>query len=469
MRQVKTLIPAFLILISATTNAREWPSTRKGGTTTTSRAGQCAPATARTYLELNNVRALIETGGRMWQDRSTSTAAYEVPKGSNKFAIYSGALWMGGVDATGQLRIAANLFGQGNDFWPGPLQTDNTANVSEETCTEWDRFYHITRAEVDEFKARYGNDITYEVPNSIKEWPAHGGPGEDYYMAPFHDSNGDGRYRWQDGDYPDYGECQLCGDREAPVPLFGDDTYWWVFNDNGNVHTESGAEPIGMEIRAQAFAFATNDELNNMTFYNYQVINRSTYTLHDAYFAQWVDADLGNYEDDYVGCDVARGLGYVYNGYAVDDGPRGYGANPPAIGVDFFQGPYVDDDGMDNPGPTIDNNYFVSYQDAITNNGIVYPGVGVGYGDGCPDNERFGMRAFFYFTGGATNQNMSDPEYGNPQHFYNYMIGKWKNGQDVVYGGDGFSGSGIQTDYCFSGRFRSTRMGHWRSTSTRLD
>jgi hypothetical protein len=34
-------------------------------------------------------------------------------------------------------------------------------------------------------------------------------------------------------------------------------------NDKGNIHTESGGEPIGMEIRAQAFAFATNDDINN--------------------------------------------------------------------------------------------------------------------------------------------------------------------------------------------------------------
>ena len=46
------------------------------------RAAACSPATALRDLEWNNVRALIETGGSMWQDRATSRASYEVPIGS---------------------------------------------------------------------------------------------------------------------------------------------------------------------------------------------------------------------------------------------------------------------------------------------------------------------------------------------------------------------------------------------------
>ena len=75
-----------------------------------------------------------------------------------------------------------------------------------------------------------------------------------------------------------------------------------MFNDNGNIHTETGSESaIGLEIQAQAFGFTTNDEINNMTFYSYKILNRSTSVLNEAYFGQWVDPDLGNYQDDYVG------------------------------------------------------------------------------------------------------------------------------------------------------------------------
>src|SRR3989344_4374576 len=113
-----------------------------------------------------------------------------------------------------------------------------------------------------------------------------------------------------------------CGD-DRTVTLYGDQNYWWVFNDKGNIHTETGADPIGMEIRAQAFAFSTNDEVNDMTFYNYEVINQGTQTLYNTYFGQWCDPDVGFSEDDFVGCDVQRGLGYAYNGDAFDDAGQG--------------------------------------------------------------------------------------------------------------------------------------------------
>jgi hypothetical protein len=67
------------------------------------KAANCAASVGLRYLEQNNVRALIETGGSMWQDRARSVAAYEVPAGSGDMVIYSGALWMGGTDVNNQL------------------------------------------------------------------------------------------------------------------------------------------------------------------------------------------------------------------------------------------------------------------------------------------------------------------------------------------------------------------------------
>ena len=34
--------------------------------------------------------------------------------------------------------------------------------------------------------------------------------------------------------------------------------------------------PLGLEIHAQAFGFTADNEVNDMTFYNYKIINRST-------------------------------------------------------------------------------------------------------------------------------------------------------------------------------------------------
>ena len=430
------------------------------------RASACAPATGLRDLEWNNVRALIETGGSLWQDRATSQAAYEVPKGGGVSSLYAGALWMGGISPDQQLKLAALTFrARGNDYWTGPLTNDGSAEVDADVCSAYDEFFVSTRADAQRHRQWFDAQAAgtadeefpdgYAIPSYFRDYPAHGSTelNQDYYLAPFQDYDGDGFYSPENGDYPWYDFLQEidCKNRrrEDIVPLYGDRNFYWIFNDKGNVHSESQGEPIGMEIRAQAFAFSTNDEVNNMTFHNYVLINQGTQTLSETYFGVWVDADVGTATDDYVGCDVQRGLGYSYNGDAIDEpsgSSLGYGENPPAVGVDFFEGPYQDADGIDNPLTT-------NFSDAVDSLGIPYEGIGIGYGDGVADNERFGMRRFVYYN------NSGNPINGEPStapDFYRYMNGLWKNGQKMAYGGDGVSAAtganlDVSADYMFPG------------------
>ena len=431
------------------------------------RAAACAPATALRDLEWNNVRALIETGGSMWQNRATSQASYEVPKGGGVSSLYAGALWMGGISPDQQLKLAALRFRNGNDFWTGPLTNDGSAEVDEATCETYDNFFISTRSDAERHRQYFDCQADpecdmeeefpdgYAIPSYFYDYPAHGNTAlnQDFYLSPFLDYDGNGFYDPSSGDYPWYDFLQEidCKERRRTdqVPLFGDRNFYWIFNDKGNVHSESQGEPIGMEVRAQAFAFSTNDEVNNMTFYNYVLINQGTQTLSKTYFGVWVDADVGTATDDYVGCDVQRGLGYAYNGDA-DDEPssssQGYGTNPPAVGLDFFEGPYQDEDSIDNPLTNV-------FTDAIDSLGIPYEGIGIGYGDGVADNERFGMRRFVYYNNSG---NPINGEPSTPLHYYNYMNGIWKNGQKMAYGGDGVSAAtganlDIPADYFFPG------------------
>tara|TARA_B100001121_G_scaffold309799_1_gene338000 strand:- start:6146 stop:10258 length:4113 start_codon:yes stop_codon:yes gene_type:complete len=396
----------------------------------------CLPATAQTQLNVNNVKTLIMTGGDMWWD--LNDGVYEIPNGSDKHSMFAGALWIGGLDDQDNLKVAAMTYRQdGNDFWPGPLNADNTSSeygsVSASVCAEYDQHYKITRQEVEDYVA-YLNCISepgcdmsefddYVQPAIINDWPASriDVDGTFDYLAPFIDVNGDGSYT-SGVDYPGY-DLEGTSDCKTDDVLFGDQTLWWVFNDNGNIHTESGSESaIGLEIQAQAFGFSTNDEINDMTFYSYKIMNRSTETLNETYFGQWVDPDLGNYQDDYVGCDVGLGLGYCYNGDAEDDGASGYNYDsddpPPAIGVDFFRGPLADsNDGIDNDG------------------------------DGEIDEagEQIIMSKFVYY-----NNDFSD--HGNPEdaiHYYNYLKGIWKDGNPMTYGGTGWESGNPGCNFMF--------------------
>ena len=468
LRNTLVLLVGALFLV-LTSYAQPYQGTRHTTNDILPKAADCAPATSSTFLELNNVRAMIHTAGNFWQVPGVGgfgASVYEVPKGSGIMALFAGSLWLGGIDINGQLKLAALRYRQGNDYWTGPLTTTGEAEITADVCNQYDRHFVITRQEVEtfnawwdagEFDAINGTSTQiedfpgYAIPDIISEWPAHGdvSANQDFYLAPFFDRDGDGIYNPSGaGDYPWYdieGDVDCLSPVDRRVTLFGDKTFWWVFNDKGNIHTETGSDPIGMEIKAQAFAFATNDEVNNMSFFNYELINRGTQTLYDTYFGQFIDAALGGPFDDYVGCDVSRGLGYVYNGRQFDEddtGYKGYGANPPAVGVDFFEGPYQDNDGVDNavgigPGEAVEGN-------------------GLGYGDGIADNERFGMRRFLYYnnTGNGGNPNQTDPTDGID--YYNYLRGIWKDGTKFVYGGNGHvsdpdADPNITCDFMFPG------------------
>jgi hypothetical protein len=407
-------------------------------------AANCNATTAQAELDINNVRTTIMVGGDMWWN--LSDPKYEIPFASGKHSIFAGALWIGGIDAGGQVKVAAQTYRQtGIDFWGGPVDTANVS-IPQDRCMAFDRHWKVTKDEVRAFIADPS-----KATNDIKSWPGNGvdANNEGKYLAPFRDVDGDGIYDYRNGDYPYYLLPDVDPTDQYPyIPgtpkvecndyLFGDKTIWWVFNDVGNIHTETSSDPIGLEIRAQGFAFKTNDEINNMTFYKYQIINRSTLTLTETYFGQWVDPDLGNYTDDYVGCDVPRGLGFCYNGDADDDGATGYGLNPPAVGVDFFQGPAADvGDGVDNDRDGCVDCTFLT--DTITGNVVAYP-----------DNilpEQIIMAKFVYYNNDATPS-------GNPSgfaDFYNYLRGIWRDNQPITYGGDGRNLANPVCNFMFPG------------------
>ena len=492
MKNIFRIMLAALLIVSAVNPGKaEMCKNEKSGNTKGQRAvtaAGCTPSSAFEWLDINNVKTRVNAGGDMWWDLPGGTGSkYYIPANGSATSLYAGSLWIAGVDVNNQLKCAAVRFRQGpnfnggNDFWTGPLTVDGKASIDDATCARWDKIFKITRAEVDEFISNFNDGRTDNIPSIIRNWPAHPSAEDEgiaHYLAPFYDYDGDGEYDPTQGDYPYYDiENELChtkiptmeeeiygsmhGSILADQVLKGDQTLWWIFNDKGASHTESGGQAIGLEIRAQAFAFATNDEINNMTFYSYEIINRSTYTLTGTYFSPWTDVDLGYAQDDYVGCDVGRGLGYGYNGSNTDGNgqPEAYGTQPPAVGVDFFQGPYMDPDGIDNPKYSY--TYMKVYDPIIGDSVLVATDSvqmvdesinGVNFGNGIVDDERFGMRRFVYHNNGSGSGNNYDPK--DAPEYYNLLRGIWTDGVRMRYGGDASTGGdvvGPECDFMFPG------------------
>lgn len=443
---IKKLFTAVAIISCITVTARE----KQGSESTNPETGKvlnsakvmgaCKAPRSSQELWINNVRTIIFTGGDMWWDLFGSGNAYYIVPATQErsqgiSSNFAGSIWIGGLDAGGQLKVAAMTYRQtGYDFWPGPL--DANASTDENICNDYDKIFVMTRKEVED--AVFANNIS----DAVKNWPGNGIKNDRPNLAPFKDVDSDNWYDASAGDYPYYdiyNKAEKDNLGVCSAKLYGDATLWWVFNDKGDVHTETGGQSIGLEVRAQAFGFKTSDEINNMTFYNYEVINRSTYTLNKTYFTVWTDADLGNYNDDYVGCDIAEGLGFIYNSDGIDEnfgGANGYGEFPAALGCDFFKGPLADlGDGIDND--------FDNQTDEV--------------------GETIGMAKFLYYNNniGSFPAQTTNPALSS--HFYNYMTGFWKDGSPFTDGGNAYGGS-TKVDYVYPGELYPTPTG-WNEFS----
>ncbi len=91
------------------------------------------------------------------------------------------------------------------DFWTGPLDTI-TGSSDSATAVNYDRFWKIDYNMIQSFLINYQNSNvqngTYEIPEAIATWPAHGYGNNTRQLAPFVDINSDGVYNPMNGDYP---------------------------------------------------------------------------------------------------------------------------------------------------------------------------------------------------------------------------------------------------------------------------
>jgi len=365
----------------------------------------CTVGSQQKELSINNVRTRILNGGDMWWD--LQSAKYEIPKVPagqvSKNSLFAGALWIGGV-SSGNLRLAAQTYRQGgSDYFPGPLIA-GSATISSSRCKDFDKIWKIQLQEIVNFQ----NDAQAAVDanNDFLTWPGNGkvSEGEAAFLAPYYNAPSDeakgiindpNLYEPEKGDFP-----SLDQNRKDNIP---DEMIYILYNDKGNVHTETGGLPIGLELHTQCFAFATNNELNNTTLYRTTIYNRGNETIDSCVFGQWVDPDLGNYTDDYVECDLAvdpvnnvpRNLGICYNGDDNDEGVFGYGLNPPSIGVRFFEGPKK------------------------------------------ADGTLLGMTKFIYYNNDFSV--IGNPN--RPSDYWGYLNGRWKDNKVITYGGNGRDGA----------------------------
>ena len=191
--------------------------------------------------------------------------------------------------------------------------------------------------------------------------------------------------------------------------MMGDQMLWWVMNDKGNIHTQTGCSPMGVEIHATAYAYTcpqiadSEKVINYTTLYHYEIINRSTLAYDSVYVANWQDGELGCGTDDHVGCYPAGNYSYYYNEDSIDvrcGSELGYGADPPISSTVILGGKQM-------------AHFF--------------------------DCRIICMPSSPHF----------DPNICH--EYYGYLTGTWKNGSPIDYGGSGYppTSTSTPTPFCF--------------------
>lgn len=370
-------------------------------------------------LSLNNISTPILNQGDLNWD--ITNAGFCAPKGSGKVSIFASALWIGGLDNNNVLHQAAMTYRQrGYDYWPGPLDTIN-GSTNLTVSSNYNKLWKVNRKDIEEMKWAFQNGYLqlgwYTPPKDIVTWPGKGSGNYSRHLAPFYDYDGDGNYNVNKGDYP---------------LIKGDQAVFTIFNDRLNPHGETGGERLGVEVHLMAYEYfcdSLNESgdkiLNNAVFCNYKIYNRSNNNYHNVKIGFWQDVDLGNYQDDFVGCNPSGNYGYAYNGDSLDDGTAGYGSNPPIINTLILNGPKA------NVNDGIDNN----------NNGIIDE-----------VNEKNLMTSFQYY-----NNDYSPA--GNPmnaQQYYNYLNSIWKDNSQVMFGGTGYGPNGNTSNIPYPFMFPGT-------------
>lgn len=271
-------------------------------------------------LNGNSVSAEIGDNGMFFFQPQSASTGYEVPAGSGKSTIYSAGFWCGAVDVNSQLHASkASIGSQTGGFGSGPIADPTNYGTNAYINAYGVSVWKVTRQEVENHILDFQQQ-GYVLPSSLANWPGNGDVslGVAAQLAPFVDLNGDGIYDPQAGDYPDFP---------------GDEVVYTIYNDQSYM---PDGNALGIEVHMMFYHYATGNYLDETTFLNVRVFNRSTVDYYDFKQAIYLDMDIGNYDDDFLGCDSTRSVFFTYNGDQFDEdnaGSLGYGSHPPCQAV----------------------------------------------------------------------------------------------------------------------------------------
>ncbi|MFQ6113088.1 MAG: hypothetical protein ACE5NG_03245, partial [bacterium] len=308
-----------------------------------------------TLLNINNLSMWVYSDGTSGISPTGGDAGTFYPRGTANVVFQDGIIWGGIVrDGTEQaIRVNGQTYSSGTVpgrvMSKGVAEDFNDPNVNRIWRIRRDYSYADLSREAAELSLRPVEEVTQEEIEAVRaryeqdwlEWPWEKG-------APFYDADGDGVYTPQF--YSD-GPPMLFPEADEPGIANADQVVWFVFNDLDSTTTLnfSGSRPIGLETQVTLWEYRRADALGNVIFKQIRMTYKGTENTQETaridsmYLAQFSETDLGDYGDDFVGCDTLLNIGYTYNYSTQDREFEKFNLPPPAVGYDFLAGPVVPD------------------------------------------------------------------------------------------------------------------------------
>lgn len=292
---------------------------------------QCQPAVSEFPLMGPGISTVFNQGG-LWIDGYVYAPNSSIAN-PPVTTIRSGALWMGGYDDEGKLKLASEVPGSASisPYFAGPLDLESGLPDGE-NCTNFDRFWPITRGEINSFLEDIADGSLDNFHFNVQSWPGRSNPLSDdnngfelpdREFAPFVDTNSDGLYNPLDGDYP---------------KIKGTSALYWVYN------TYAEEPPISnrpqLEVHAMAHSFEVeNNTMDRTTVYDFTIYNRGG-VLTNFVTSLWMDPKLGCGVDDYLATLPDQQTVMIYNKDQTDGlfscsctGSNTYCEEPPTMGI----------------------------------------------------------------------------------------------------------------------------------------
>ncbi|MFZ1320594.1 MAG: T9SS type A sorting domain-containing protein [Ignavibacteria bacterium] len=240
-------------------------------------------------LNSNNISAWFKNNGIFNQHPLGWNGGFQWPKGENKYARYTSGHYLGAL-VNNEIRVTAVTYS--SEYLPG--YTDGSGTPHGNGTPEY-KIYKLIHNVNDTDRIKWPNSA---LGNSDQGAPV------------YFDSS---MMTWKPVDY-------------------GNQTMFYSYTDSytqSHNNYNASTAPLKADIKQINFSFNQPEELKNVIYQEYRIINRSNEIWNDAYFNFYSDDDLGDSHNDAEGIDTNLRLAYTYN-FTQTDGV--YGNEPPAVG-----------------------------------------------------------------------------------------------------------------------------------------